>query len=522
MAVTLDVTPVLFEDEALTQSLRTECPVNLFLHRVPVFVLMGALLLAAALLLRGSAYAAGSATLILHQEPFEVAYADLGGDGLGSGDLYTWIAPVTSEDGRSGTIVGEHLIVVAPPEGPLAEMRIGTSIIDLGNGDTLALGGLIPVPVGPITPGVEIANAIIGGTGMFAGAKGEIRSVRAVGGSWTHRLTYQNAGPVDPTRTVRMNLAMNQWSLTDLTGNGAIGAGDFRTFHNSGTTVGGQPFDSRGAQFVVRGSGEDGSLAVVMGYSMQIIDGHIEAAILAQQVTSEGRIAGTVTAAVIGGTGPFAGANGFWAVDRLNDGSIQARIEHFAPHADTVERTFVMRSALPQVQKSDRGEAGESLGDKFTFSLPFTGVDGQSGVAYGYGSNVAPASDGSPVRVVIGLISVQFADGSTILVADLHSEDTAVPKAADAAVTRPVLGGTGRYAGVSGELVTTLDGEGGLIHTFKLRGPAAVQPPVPGAPNTGGGTADRFDESGLLLGVGVVLVGGALALGTATARRRRS
>lgn len=445
---------------------------------------MGACLLAASLLLPGAAHAAGSVTLVLHQAPFEVAQHDLDGNGIGPGDLYTWIAPVTAADGRTGIVVGEHVTVVTPTTGPFAEVRIGTSAIDLGNGDSVALGGLIPVAVGPVTAGVEIVNAIIGGTGAFTGAKGEIRSIRAGDGSWTHRLSYQTADLARPGRTIRAT-SPHSSELVDVTGDGKIGPGDFRVFHFVGTTEDGRPAEARGSQVVVRGAGEAGSLVQAFGYAVFVVDGAQIAALARPRVQEGGgQLGGGLAIPLIGGTGQYAGVSGAWIVESLGGGSVKYTFTLFPAPTAGVDRTVVMRSALPQVRNSSAGGPG-GLGKKFTFSLPFIGVDGESGVAFGYGSTVAPARDGSPVRTIMGLISVQFDDGSTVLIGNVHTENAEVPSAAEFAVTRPVLGGTGRYAGVSGELVSTLDGGGGLIHTFKLRGPAASQPPVPRARNTG-------------------------------------
>ena len=63
--------------------------------------------LALALLIPAAAVqGAGPETLVVRQDPFDVSVHDLAGDGIGHGDLYTWIAPASAEDGRTGTIVG--------------------------------------------------------------------------------------------------------------------------------------------------------------------------------------------------------------------------------------------------------------------------------------------------------------------------------------------------------------------------------------------------------------------------------
>lgn len=445
-------------------------------------------LLAVALLLpAGVVGAAGPETLVVAQDPFDVAAHDLAGDGIGHGDLYTWIAPATTEDGRTGTIVGEHQVVHMPTEGPYAEVRIGTSVLDLGDGDTIAFAGLIPVttPLGQIEPGTELVNAIIGGTGAFGGAKGEIRSLRGEDGAWTHTLTYETAGPGGTEAAVRYEGTKPVTGFADLSAGDGTGAGDFRTFHQVTATDDGQTVDAHGAATVAQGPGDDGSDIVTIGYWLEGIGGDLMIAVSSQTVNSSGRFAGTTSAPIAGGTGRFAGARGTVTVGLNDAGVIVKTFDLLDAPADTVERTLVLRSGLEAenaidellqqldaVRPVDRGDAGASLGDHRSWMLPFVGDDGESGVAYGFDIVVKPASDEDPVRTVAGLTVIELSDGSTIVVGDLHREG-AMADPAEAFVPRPVLGGTGRYAGVSGEIVTSFDGAGGLVHTLTLQGPAA-------------------------------------------------
>ncbi len=447
---------------------------------------LAAALAAALLLPAGAVAAAGPETLVVSQDPFDVAVHDLAGDGIGHGDLYTWIAPATAEDGRAGTIVGEHQLVHMPTDGAYAEVRIGTSVLDLGDGDTVAFAGLVPVttPLGQIEPGTELVHAIIGGTGSFAGAKGEIRSVRGADGSWTHTLTYEDAGPVDAGRSVRYEGTKPVTGFADLTRDDGTGAGDFRTFHQVTTTDDGLAVDAHGAATVARGPADGGSEIVTIGYWLEGIGGDLMIAVSAQTVNTSGRFAGTTSAPIVGGTGRFADARGTVTVGLNDAGVIVKTFDFLSEPADSVERTLVLRSGLEAgnaieellqqleaVTPTDRGEGGPSLGDHRSWALPFVGDDGETGVAYGFDVVVDPGAEADTTRTVAGLGVVEFADGSTIVVADLHHEGAAADPA-QALVPRPVLGGTGRYAGVSGELVTTFDGTG-LVHTFTLQGPAA-------------------------------------------------
>ena len=401
---------------------------------------------------------------MLHQAPFKVNYYDYGGDGIGTGDLYTWIAPFTAEDGRTGTIAGEHQTVTMPTEGPFREVRIGSALLHFGNGDKITLGGLITaaMPGQPLAPGAEEVNAITGGTGAFAGAKGEVRSLRAQDGSWTHTLSYRSADRRLQGRTLT-DITLPLGVAVDTNWNGMIDAGDFRTFHWQSTVT-----DCRGDNLFLTDPGVDGSPAWSYGYVACVIDGDVLITVAGHTpVTDNGQLVGPAANTIVGGTGRFAGATGERVIEQLGNGSFKASINLLPEPAGTLDRRLVLHTGFPHLVNRNLGTSS-SMGDQQACVLPFTSDDGKAGNAYGYGWTVKPASGLSDLRTVLGLISLQFSDGSTLLIAELHAEHTALPQAADERITRAVIGGTGAFAGVSGEVVTTLDGAGGLIHTFTL------------------------------------------------------
>lgn len=422
--------------------------------------------------------ATGSATktLVIYQASAVINYFDVGGDSFGSGDVYAWNAPITAEDGRAGSIAGVHQTVTMPTDGLFREVRIGYAAMDFGNGDTIVFGGLIagqtPGP-GLIAPGVELVNAIIAGAGAFGGAKGEIRSVRAPDNSWTHTLFYRTADLVAPPRrqyTARLNYAS---AVRDTTGNGRLGAGDFLTYLGTAQTADGISGVIQGAYVFISDRGQDGTPPKALGYGI-IKDGDNIVINFATNTPSlsDNRLLGKLTTATAGGTGQTFGVTGEIVNLPNTDGSIQQSVKFFTPRADLVDRSFVLRSRLPTNEKIDRGSSGDSAGDQWAWVLPFTGDRGESATAFAYTWTIVPAGGTTAVRSLLGLILMRFSDGSTLLVADARTENAVVPTAADVAVRRPVLGGTGIYAGVWGELVTSLDGTSGLVHQLNLRGPA--------------------------------------------------
>lgn len=256
-----------------------------------------------------------------------------------------------------------------------------------------------------------------------------------------------------------------------------LGAGDVRVFNYFGSTTDGTPFETYGASVLVAGPGGDEGAIAPVGYSVQGDDSGVMVGIVhppVDPITRRLTTTGVPPTPIVGGTGRYAGANGSYTVSRNEDGTYSGAFVVSTEATGSTATTLVLRSAVPEVVTLDRGEPGPSVGDQQSWVLPFTTEAGEpAGTAYGYLTAVRPAEDGTAVHIVTGLISIQLADGSTLLLVDIHQEETALPKAADLAVRRPVLGGTGAWAGASGELVTTLDGSGGLVHTFTLRMPGA-------------------------------------------------
>ena len=145
-----------------------------------------AVLLAAAGL---QAHAGETGVFMVRQEPPVMAHADLAEAGASHGDMLAFQANITTEDGTPGTLNG-LLITVDIADGTLdpLEERIGQLVFDFGNGDSVLAAGqsVYPGTEHEMSADAPQRRAVIGGTGIYMGARGQITTTRNTDGSYEH------------------------------------------------------------------------------------------------------------------------------------------------------------------------------------------------------------------------------------------------------------------------------------------------------------------------------------------------
>lgn len=150
-----------------------------------------ALISAALSLAATGAHAAESKhTLNLHQEKPALTHVDLGATGPSHGDMLAFEAAVSAEGGLKGVMFG-MLITVDIAEGDdTFEDRAGQIFIDLGGGNSLAIAGksVYANNSKEMDPGTPQIRAVIGGTGTYIGARGQITTTRNADGSYEHKV----------------------------------------------------------------------------------------------------------------------------------------------------------------------------------------------------------------------------------------------------------------------------------------------------------------------------------------------
>ncbi len=123
-----------------------------------------------------------------HQSAPDLSTLDTGQVGRSPGDIVAFAATVKGENGLTAMINGYDVIMDVAGETEKFEDRFTYVVVDFGDNSTMVVAGRSTFS--PTSP--EIANnspqvrAIIGGTGRFIGAQGQVTTVRNPDGSYDH------------------------------------------------------------------------------------------------------------------------------------------------------------------------------------------------------------------------------------------------------------------------------------------------------------------------------------------------
>ncbi len=126
----------------------------------------------------------------LHQEPPALVSIDIGKAGGSHGDMLAFEAALTGEDGAKATLHGLLITVDIPDGADTLEDRSGQLYIDFGGGNSVVVAGRSVYEGGQaeMTKGKPQLRAIIGGTGEYMAARGQVSSVRNEDNSYDHVL----------------------------------------------------------------------------------------------------------------------------------------------------------------------------------------------------------------------------------------------------------------------------------------------------------------------------------------------
>jgi hypothetical protein len=116
----------------------------------------------------------------------------------------------------------------------------------------------------------------------------------------------------------------------------------------------------------------------------------------------------------------------------------------------------------------DLGPQGKSSGDVYVFDGPLLDSDEEESIGRVYGTQTSISMD-SDSETVQAMITYDFRDGDRITVGGISEyprEDIGLVENQE--FERPVLGGTGRYAGARGTLTSVRRSDGSYEHTFEL------------------------------------------------------
>lgn len=116
----------------------------------------------------------------------------------------------------------------------------------------------------------------------------------------------------------------------------------------------------------------------------------------------------------------------------------------------------------------DVGRRGKTVGDVFVFDVPMLDPDGGEVVGHAYGTQTS-LSLHDDSEVVQAMITYELGDGNQILIggtAEYPANRDGLVKGEE--YVRPILGGTGDYAGADGILTTVRQSDGSYEQTFEF------------------------------------------------------
>ena len=135
-------------------------------------------------------------TIVLTQQPPALHPGDLHIEGASVADMVLYEAAIAGEQGESGLLTG-FLITADVPDaetGDVHQDRLGQLSFDLGNGNSLVVAGeaVYPGEEVEMTANAAQLRAVVGGTGEFMGARGQVETTRNEGGSYRHEFTLRD------------------------------------------------------------------------------------------------------------------------------------------------------------------------------------------------------------------------------------------------------------------------------------------------------------------------------------------
>ena len=134
-------------------------------------------------------------TFTVYQDAPKMSLVDLGAPGNSLGDVYHFSAPLHSERGGpvTGEVIGSKTLVkVASDANPNLERRATLLFFTFAEGkdQIIAFGAADYSPSAPeFDAGQPVVRPVLGGTGKYMGARGQVTSTRNADGSYTQVFT---------------------------------------------------------------------------------------------------------------------------------------------------------------------------------------------------------------------------------------------------------------------------------------------------------------------------------------------
>ena len=131
-------------------------------------------------------------TLKVHQELPDLTHIDLDKEGSSHGDLLAFDATVASDNGMTGKLSGFIMTVDIPQKDhEVFQDRIVQMVFDFGEANTIVVGGRSVYPhldKSEMKKNEPQYRAVVGGTGTFMGARGQVKTTRNDDGTYEHMI----------------------------------------------------------------------------------------------------------------------------------------------------------------------------------------------------------------------------------------------------------------------------------------------------------------------------------------------
>jgi hypothetical protein len=137
-------------------------------------------------------------TFTVYEDAPKMSLLDLGAQGNSLGDVYHFSAPLHLERGgpATGEVIGSKTLVkVATNANPNMERRATLLFFTFADGkdQIIAFGAADYTPSAPeFENGQAVVRPVLGGTGKYMGARGQVTSKRNEDGSYTQVFTLLN------------------------------------------------------------------------------------------------------------------------------------------------------------------------------------------------------------------------------------------------------------------------------------------------------------------------------------------
>ena len=395
--------------------------------------------------------------------PRTVTTIDLGGPGKTPGDLYAIRSTIHDPGGAEiGHLVATQTSIQLEHGFETVQVS-GTFELPAG---TIAIGGLSLYTLEGTgnVPGRTFVRPVLGGTGRYAGVGGTVTTVQAPDGRYEQRFSL--TGVPTPSQRVVTQSTGGFGERIDLGVSGPT-PGDLHVFGADIVDGRGQPFGRlRGTSMTL----DTGTSTETMGSNgtFETDGGQLAVSGLPQMPLGDrgGLIPDEPFAfAVIGGTGDYAARAGTMTITRTPSGRYQQTFDLQPPQQLT--RTLRLIAGRGVLHSVDLAPAGQSAADLNVFGGPVRDRRGRrAGRARGVQTTVV--RDGTAFTVQA---SITYAlRGGQIVVGGLSQYPATGDRRPIRGRTfvRPVLGGTGRYAGARGTLSTTTRANGSFRQVFRL------------------------------------------------------